>query len=146
MAQETTQYPISNLHPRPFSVTLLLLGVLMVSGIYLLRFAQAIRQWEFLSELLRIPPFYLAATGLFWGSIGLMLAWGLWRGRRWAPVLTLAAALAHSMYYWLDRLLLSGEGPGTNWPFAAAANVVLLFLSAWIFTRKRARAFFQGNR
>jgi uncharacterized membrane protein (DUF2068 family) len=123
-----------------------MLGVLMISGIHLLRFIQTIRQWEFLGELLSISPLYLAATGLFWGGVGLILAWGLWRGRRWAPVLTLSAALAYSLYYWLDRLLLSGERPGTNWPFATAANVVLLFLSTWILTHRRARAFFQGNR
>jgi hypothetical protein len=128
------------------SVTLLILGVLMISGINLLRFVQAIRQWEFLRELLSISPFYLAATGLFWGSLGLVTAWGLWRGQRWAPSITILAALTYTLYSWLDRLLLSGDGPGINWPFASALNAALLFLTAWILTRSRAKAFFQGKR
>jgi uncharacterized membrane protein (DUF2068 family) len=118
----------------------------MISGINLLRFVQAIRQWDFLSELLSIPPFYLAATGLFWGILGLVAAWGLWRGRRWAPSLTIVAALAYTLYFWLDRLLLSSDGPGINWPFVSTLNAALLFLTAWILTRGRAKAFFQGKR
>jgi hypothetical protein len=118
----------------------------MISGINLLRFVQAIRQWDFLSELLSISPFYLAATGLFWGSLWLAAAWGLWRGRRWAPSLTILAAVTYTLYYWLDRLLLSGDSPGINWPFAAAINAALLFLTVRILTRSRVKAFFQEKR
>jgi uncharacterized membrane protein (DUF2068 family) len=146
MAQETTQSPISILHSRPASVTLLALGVLIISGINLLRFVQAIRQWDFLSEMLSISPFYLAATGLFWGSLWLVAAWGLWRGRRWAPSLTIIASLAYTLYYWLDRLLLASDSPGINWPFTTALNAALLFLTAWILTRSKAKAFFQRKR
>jgi hypothetical protein len=111
--------------------------------LYLLRFIRTVQQWAFLEDLLDLSPLYLAATGLLWGAAGLILGWGLWRGWRRAPALTLLAGLAYSLYFWLDRLLVGSGGPGTNWPFAAAVNLVLLGLAAWIVSRQRARAFFQ---
>lgn len=114
-------------------------GVLTIAVINLIRFIQTINQWEFLSELLPIPPLYVAVSGLTWGLIGSPLAWGLWRGRRWAPTLTRLAALAYTLYFWSNRLWLSTNDSRTNWPFAAATNIVLFSIVLWVLSRRKAK-------
>lgn len=129
--------------PRPLSVTLLALWVLSVAGLNLLRLVNAVTLWDFLSKLLPFSPLYLALTGLIGGGVGLILAWGLWKGRGWAPRFTRLASLAYVVYYWLDRLLLSNtDSRRSNLPFSAGATLVLLVLVFWILSRPRAKAFF----
>jgi hypothetical protein len=130
---------------RPGSVTLLALGVLMIGGMNFLRFVEAIRQWEFLETLLSISPAYLALSGLVWSAAGLALGWGVWRGLEWARRAALPVALAYSAYYWIDRLVISSEGAGTNWPFSIGLNLILLIWLAWILRRKRVQAFFDNE-
>lgn len=128
---------------RPGRVTLLALGVLSIGGLNLLRCFQAVRQWTFLEALLPVSPLYLALSGLFWAVVWLALAWGLWGGRRWAQRFSLLAALFYTLYFWVDRLLLSAEGAGSNWPFVAGLNVALLVLLGWILFSPRSIDFFQ---
>jgi hypothetical protein len=129
--------------PRPLGVTLLALGVLSIASLNLLRLVDAVRLWEFLSKLLPISPLYLALTGLIAGGAGLILAWGLWKGRGWAPRFTRLASLAYMIYYWLDRLLLSNaDSRRSNLPFSIGATLVLLALVFWILSRPKAKAFF----
>jgi hypothetical protein len=115
--------------------------VLTLAGINLLRFALALQQWAFLSSLLPVSPLYLSASGLIWAVAGLALVWGLWLGRGWAVRGTQAAALAYSLYFWLDRIFIA-EGPGRNWPFALAVNVFLLFIVFWVLSNRKAKAYF----
>jgi hypothetical protein len=129
--------------PRPLSVTLLALGVLSIASLNLLRLMDAVRLWEFLSKLLPISPLYQALTGLIAGGAGLILVWGLWKGRGWAPRFTRLVSLAYLMYYWLDRLLLSNaDSRRSNLPFSIGATLVLLALVFWILSRPKAKAFF----
>jgi hypothetical protein len=134
---------------RPFSVTLLFIGVLSIAGLHLLRLLQAVRQWAYLESLPGVSPAYLAATGLVWGGFGIVLAAALWFGWAWAPRGTLAAALSYALYTWLDRLFIAnvstGVYDGFAWPFRLAATAVLLGLVFWIFSRPRARSFFRRN-
>lgn len=127
---------------RPFSVTLLILGVLIMAAINLLGFAQAILNWEFYSSILPIPIEYLALSGLIWGLAGLPLIWGLWFGRPWAIRYTLFFVLTYTLYYWLDRLLLTANAGGANWLFAVITNLLLILIIIWILFRPRAKAFF----
>lgn len=133
---------LSTLQSRPSTVTLLALGGLSIGGINLLRFVEAVRQWRFLETLLGVHPLYLAASGLVWGTVWIVLTGGLWEGRRWAPLATRLAALAYSLYYWTDRLLLSAGGLRTNWPFSAGLNLLLLMAVFLVFQGRRERAFF----
>jgi len=126
----------------PFSVTLVALGVLILAGINLLRFIEALRQWQFLSTLLPISPLYLALSGLAWGGLGLSIVWGLWSGFRWAARALRWAALAYTLYYWIDRLTLSSPVAETNWLFAAVTNALILSLIFWILSRRKAKVFF----
>ena len=130
---------------RPRSVTLLVILVLTVAVVNLIRIAQAIQQWEFLEEFSPVPPIYLLISGCFWGMAGLLLVWGLWTGRKWAPVWTGLAFLAYSAYFWVDRLALPGyPGRNANWVFALGLNLALLGSAFWILYRKRSRVFFGG--
>lgn len=128
---------------RPRTVTLLALGVLTLAVIHLLRFLQAIDQWAFLQEVLPFSPLYLALTGLFPFLAGMVLFWGLWRGLYWAPRWVSWASLVYTLYYWLDRLLLTrNPGRHVNWPFALAVTLIALAFVFWVLSRQKARAFF----
>ncbi len=129
---------------RPWSVTFLSVGVLSLTGTYLVRGIQAIRQWEFLAALpLTVSPWYLLLTGLFWGLAGLVLAAGLWWGAGWTPRAARTLALAFSLYYWGDRLLLAERSAAlVNWPFRLGANLLLLALIFWVLSLRGARTYF----
>jgi len=117
--------------------------VLMITSLYLDRFVQTVLLWEFLSNLLRLSPIYLAFTGLLWTLVGLPVAWGLWRGRPGAPKATRIAALAFVTFYWLDRLLVAdASGVRSNWPFTASVTFILLTWIFWIFSQRKVKAFF----
>lgn len=69
---------------RPFLVTLLALVVLLLAILNGGRAAVALGRWNALSTLdLLIPSWLLAVTGIVWGAIWLVEAWGLWR--LWPP-------------------------------------------------------------
>ncbi len=132
---------------RPLFVTWLLLLVLMFTGLAWLRFAATLQDWTFLAELpLSVPPAYLAASGLLWGLVGLGVIYGLWRRQPRAPRALLFAALAYSLYYWVDRLWLAVPGPvQANRPFALFATLGLL---VWLFAsinRSDVQAYFGDN-
>jgi hypothetical protein len=128
---------------RPFSVTLLTVGVLSITAINLLRLVQAFRQWDFLAGFSGVSPLYLALTGLIWSAAGLPLGWGLWRGKRRARWATFGTALVYTLYYWLDRLLLVNKAQARrDWPFAAVVTLLLLTCIVWVLSRSKAKAFF----
>ncbi len=137
---------------RPFSVTLLALGVLIIAGLNLTRLILTVRQWAFLSSLPGVSPIYLALTGFIWALTGLPLVWGLWRGLPWAPRLAQALALTYAAYYWLDHIFLAerlaGQGNAAsgflplNWPFAAAITAILMVFVSWTLSRPKTKDFF----
>jgi hypothetical protein len=130
---------------RPFSVTLLAVGVLILTVMNLARLIRAAELRAFLAELLPISPLYFILTGLIWTLVGVVLLWGLWRGRPWTPRLAFLAFLAYSFYFWFDRLFLAASARMVNWPFALAFNLLLLAWLIWLFSRPWTRAFFRNN-
>jgi K+-sensing histidine kinase KdpD len=127
---------------RPFSVTLLAIGVLIFAGINLIRLVASLQQREFLAGLLPVSPLYFSISGLIWLVVASILAAGLWLGRRWAVRATLVGILAYSLYYWLDRLLLAAEKPGYNWLFSVVINLSLLGIVYWVLNNRKAKIFF----
>jgi hypothetical protein len=138
---------------RPRSVTLLALGVLIITVINLIRLVLSVRYWGFLNSQLGISPLYLALTGLIWTITGLLLIWGLWRAKYWAPKLMQAVALTYALYYWLDLIfikdyLVSGESGAisallpVNWQFSAGVTMVCLAYMVWTLGRIKVKAYF----
>jgi hypothetical protein len=132
---------------RPFSVTLLALGVLSIAVIQVIRFIQALNQWDFLDSLPGVSPVYLAATGLIWAMLSLPLAVGLWFGQSWAPVFALIGVCAFFLYIWLDRLFVADLPltleSGSSWHFSLAVTIIILAFTIWILSRPKAKVFFR---
>jgi hypothetical protein len=146
--------PVETPRPRrPFSVTLLAVGVIIISALSLARFGLALRYWEYLDTLTTVSPWYLALSGLVWGLAGIPLVWGLLRRKTWAPHLMRAMALTYATYFWLDQVFLQdhpltgAEGgarlllPG-NWTFEAGLTVALLAFIVWTLNRRATRLYF----
>jgi len=131
--------------PRPFSVTLLAIGVLTLALAGLVRLGQAITLWDFLTSL-DISPIYLAITGLLVGIAGLLAAWGLWWGLPWTPRFCIGYLLALFSFYWIDRLFLTQSLIGkVNTPFAMGVTVLVIGFMVWVFRREKSRKFFIGD-
>ena len=138
---------------RPFSVTLLMLGVLIITVVNLTRFVLSLRVWSFLASQSGISPLYLAVSGLIWAVAGSFLIWGLWRAKCWAPRLMQAVALTYALYYWLDLLFLKDHPVNRagmaislvlpiNWQFSAGVTVVCLAFMVWTLGRSKVKAYF----
>ena len=138
---------------RPASVTLLTLGVLIITGLNLTRFVLSLRYWSFLTSQPGISQLYLALSGLVWTIAGAVLVWGLWQASGWAPRLMQAVALTYALYYWLDLLFLRdhplrGATPvisvvlPTNWQFSAGVTLVCLAFMEWTLRRHNVKNYF----
>jgi hypothetical protein len=93
---------------------------------------------------LAIPSWYLSMTGGFWGISGLIVAYGLFRGRTWAPGLLLWGGLAFSAWFWIDRILYVRTDFGRgNWPAVAALTLLILGTLVWTLKRSDIKAYFQ---
>jgi hypothetical protein len=138
---------------RPWSVTWLALGVLIIAVIDLIRFVLSIRYWFFLSSMSGISPIYLALTGFIWSAAGLFVFLGLWRAKTWAPKLMQAVALTYALYYWLDHIFLMEHSVSgatgairvllpSNWRFSAGVTVVSLAYMVWTLSRSKVKTYF----
>ena len=132
---------------RPLSATLLTWLVLIIASSNWLRVIEVLRQWTFLQSLSPNPPvpvLYLGITGLIWGLLGVILVWGLFLGRSWAPRLMQFAAPIYAAYYWLDRLLIADRSAiASRWPFALGLTILLLSFTFWVLSRTKVRQFYQ---
>ncbi|OGO30999.1 MAG: hypothetical protein A2136_02625 [Chloroflexi bacterium RBG_16_54_11] len=149
--QQLKAVPSRTSHPG--SVTILALGVLIITAINLTRLILSIRYWDFLATWPGVSPLYMVMTGFIWTLAGLPLLWGLWRGKYWAPRLMQAVALTYALYYWLDQVFLvdhpvsGAEGARrallpVNWQFAIGVTVLCLAYTAWTLNRARVKAYF----
>ena len=109
----------------PFSATLSVLLVLMVSTWNGLRLWTAIAWQKTLAEFATIPgPMYMAVSGAIWLIIGLSLTWSLLQEKIWAGKMLAVAAAGYSVWYWCERLIW--QAPRSNWPFAITVNLIAL--------------------
>jgi hypothetical protein len=132
---------------RPLSVTLVALIVLFITLLHLIRLFRAIYLWDFLADLPGISPLYLILTGLIWSLIGLPLGWWIWRGHPRSLKITRIVALAYTMYYWLDRILVAeGSVERPNDAFVAGLNVMLLAFIFWTLSRPQIIRFLHDAR
>lgn len=126
---------------RPLSLTLLALVVLFIAIANLWRSAQAIVQWRFIAEWLPFSPLYLVFGGLLWGVAAMAVYLGLWIGWRWVQWGMPLFFGLYSLYFWLDRLLLSPLKGGANWRFCVAANFLLAMYTLWVLLLPKVRLY-----
>jgi hypothetical protein len=142
---------------RPWSVTLLALGVLIIAVINLTRFIMSLRYWSFLASQQSYLSVYLVITGFIWAAAGGWLFWGLWKPEGWAPKLLEAEALTYALYYWLDLLFVRDHPLYTaplairailpaNWQFSAGVTVVCLVYIVWALGRLKVKDYFDRAR
>jgi len=108
---------------RPFSVTLMLWLVLVISGWGLARFTAAIRWWNELIEFrVKLTPIFLSVTGLGWCICGFILFFALRTTRSWARLATPVAFSIWLLEYWIERLVF--QSGRTNSEFALIFSII----------------------
>ncbi len=129
---------------RPFLVTLLAAGVLMLTVFNAIRFGAALAQWDLISRFMPRPgPFYIATTGLVW-TLGLLgVALSLWCGWTWARPTTTIMVLAYTAYYWFDRLIYQYRMQQENLVFALGLTLFVLLFTAVVLSLPGSRKFFR---
>jgi hypothetical protein len=148
-AMEAESAPAS----RPVRVTIMGIGVLIITIINLTRQVLSIMYWDFLENWPGVSPLYMMITGFVWTLTGSILLWGLWTAKSWAPRLMRAVVLAYALYYWLDHIFLIDHSASgavgiqrallpVNWQFAAGATVICLAFTAWTLEQSKVKAYF----
>ena len=138
---------------RPVRVTIMGIGVLIITIINLTRQVLSVMYWDFLENWPGVSPLYMMITGFVWTLTGSILLWGLWTAKSWAPRLMRAVALAYALYYWLDHIFLSDHSASgavgiqrallpVNWQFAAGVTVICLVFTAWTLEQSKVKTYF----
>ncbi len=117
-------------HKRSFSLKILAIGWIVTAILSGLRFHQALSYWGMLLSLGEpVLPLSLAVSGVIWAVVGLVCAIGLWFKHIWAAWLSVCSAVLFSIWYWLDRMLLTrSEVAQVNLVFAILTTVMVLFI------------------
>ena len=129
---------------RPKTVTWLAIGVLTLATLYLTRFVEIVQTWDYLQTLpISVSVPYLAIIALIWSVIGVVLFFGLWKGKIWASANIKIISVLFAIYYWVDQMLL-GVDPNRNVsnPFKIILTFAMLAAIFWILSRAQIRIFF----
>ncbi len=131
---------------RPFSVTVFSALVLILSVYSFVRFYLALDQWDFLSQLSGFFPAYVGLSGLVWGFVNLGVFWFIIHVKRYSRWLIFFWLFAFSVYFWVDRLLISANRVKMeSWSFAILVNILLFLLVFFFLTRPKVKRYFEGN-
>ena len=117
--------------PRPHSVTLLALIVLLMGAVNALAFVSGVRRYTVLASLpLSLPPAVPLVSAAVWAAAFAVLGWGLWRLRRWALWGTLAGVTLYLAQAWLEQILFGRSDylRSSAWFNIARDAVLLLFV------------------
>ena len=122
----TTRYSA----PKKRSIVLIILSLvtLFLSVFGWLRFAEGFSGRQFLREIgPAVLPLYLQLSGLIWGITGIAAAVGIWFRQRWALILLACGLGIFTLWYWLDRILLSADrDANSNWIFSLVMTAGIL--------------------
>lgn len=132
---------------RPSGIMVLSILCFLISLFYLLKFCQVLLQWSSLENLpLTISPFYLAGDSLVWCISGIILAWGLWTGKKWSRPAAMILSFLYSLVFWADKIWIAEpEGLAPRWPINLLLTIIGLGLTMLILNMKSSRGFFQKN-
>ncbi len=131
---------------RPFGVTILALGVLIIAVGNLIRLVQVVLNWSFLVSLPNISRFYMAITGAIAAGSGFLLVYFLWTGNRAGPKALWIFAPAYTLYFWFDRTLIAKDvvqlRSSSPLLFYIGITAISLALMIWVVTRPKTKAYF----
>ena len=132
---------------RPSGITVLSILYFLISLFYLLKFSQVLLQWSSLENLpLTISPIYLATDSLVWFVSGIILAWGLWAGKKWSRLTTMILSFLYSLVFWADRIWIAEpEGLAQRWPINLILTIIGLGMIIFVLSRKSTRDYFWEN-
>ena len=129
---------------RPFLVTLLALGVLILTVFNAVRFGSVLAQWDLLLDFAPRPgPLYTAATGLIWALGWLTVYLCLYLSWRWVRPITLATSVLYAAYYWFDRLVFQLSVGRDNTTFALIMTFLLLVFVIIVLALPKSRTYFE---
>jgi hypothetical protein len=128
---------------RPFLVTLLGLGVLILTVFNAVRFGSALAQWDLLLDFTPRPgPLYIAATGLIWTLGWLIVYLSIELKWKWARKAIFAFSILYIAYYWIDRLLFQTSQERSNIKFIFIGTVLGLAFVILTLTLPKSRVYF----
>mgnify|MGYP006281331189 CR=1 FL=1 len=132
---------------RPWPVSVLIVGVGLITLLRGLRAVLALTRWDFLTTIpITVSPLYFFLEGVLWSGVGGILVVGLWRGLPWGRWATQTAALLYSAWTWIVLLgLKAPEIRRTRWPFTLAITLLGLGLVALSLNTKASRTYFSSQ-
>jgi hypothetical protein len=132
---------------RPFTFTILAIGLLILAVEGLLRTWQAIELWELLTHtLLSRDPLYLVISGIIQALIGLILALGVWFGWRWSWWGTLYITVLGTIYVWIDRLFIAELSNPQRYPFYIMLSIIVVAYVAWVLFHPTGKKYFHQGK
>jgi len=144
---EHRTHPRSTQNNRPTLITLLSILFALGSLFSLIKFSQALLQWNNLKNLpLSISPAYLAIDGLVWWATGLVLSLALWRGKGWSRPAVMILSMVYSLEFWVDKIWIAEpEGLAQRWPINLLLTIIGLGMILLVLSRKSTRDYFWEN-
>jgi len=132
---------------RPSGITVLIILYFLISTFYLLKFSQVLLRWSSLEKLpLTIEPFYLAADSLVWFISGIILAWGLWTGKKWSGPAAMILSFLYGLAFWADRIWVAEpEGLAQRWPINLVLTIIGFSMVTLILSRRSSQDYFRKN-
>jgi hypothetical protein len=132
---------------RPTGITLFSIILLLFSFFQLWRFFQVVLLWELLSSLdLSQSPLVQGGEGLFWALWGLILAWGLWNGKHWAPLSLIIANLLFALLSWIKLFwIVEPVVLQTRWPVSLGLTIIGLGFLFGFLNLKSTRSYLGRN-
>ena len=144
--QEPTRDPSGD-QRRPGIITLLSILIFFISLFYMVKFSQAIIQWDILTSLpLTVSPLYLIGDGLVWTLSAGFLSWSLWSGKSWSRSWGVIISLVYAVVFWIDTIFLAEPGTTqSRWPINLLFSLTGLSAIFLILNLKQCRAYFNRN-
>ena len=131
---------------RPFPVTLLAFGVLILTVFNAVRFGSALAQRDILLDLMQRPgPLYIAMTGLIWTLGWLTVYLSIYIGLKWVRPMVLVISIFYTIYYWFDRLLIQTTVERSNTTFAFILTFLCLAFVLIVLVLPKSRSYFNDT-
>lgn len=141
-------YPDNQKESRPKLIALLAILVFGFSLFQLYSFIQVLTHWNILVDLhLALRPAAQATYHLVWGSTGILIALGLWTGKGWGRIGSLAYWILFSLSSWINLIWIAESSTlQTRWPVNLFFTILGLGALGIILNLDPTRIYFRKSR